>query len=207
MNTFFNITLITLLSLSQLFARSFNDPQIMEAESIKTVYIKLNGVIIIENSLDNKVHIKTTSKVDGKIIGFSNNEDLSAYRVETFMDEKDLTIKPAKRESRWTVGINTVSEENTHIIRIPKDKNVVINSSDANININGRYALLKINNREGETEITALENDIRYLTCRSANGEIWFNGKEQEESYMNILPGNAVIDVNSYRGIIKMYVK
>ena len=83
----------------------------------------------------------------------------------------------------------------------------MIISKDAKIIVNGGYVLLKIDNRDGETEILASEHNLKYVTCKTIQGELWVNDREQVEVYINILPGNAIIDVFSKRGVIRLNLR
>lgn len=201
---FFIIT--SLYFLTHLQAKSLDDMVNLNVDSINTVNINLDGVIILDNSPDNQIYLRTQTKTEGTIIGFSNRKDVGAYQVIAKKKGTVLNIKPVKREKIWTVGINTFSENNTHFVHIPSDKNVVITSKDARIIINGSFALLKIVNEKGRIDITTSKKRTRYIKCKTLSGELWVNDQQSDNTFSDILSGTSVIDVFSKEGTIKLQI-
>jgi hypothetical protein len=173
-------------------------------DSLIIVDIDLNGIIIIENSPDNFIHLRSESKTDGKVIGFSNRDKIAAYSLETKISDNTLLISAHPREKSWVIGINTLVEENTHYIHIPGTMNVTIHSKDAQIHVNGIFSLLKIDNQKGDTDLRIAEAQLHYLTAGTKNGEIWLNNSEQQNEYSIISGGVSIVDISSYSGSIKL---
>jgi len=181
--------------------------QSIKADSFNIVDIKLNGTIVLENSFDNTVHIRTDSRVDGKVIGFSNRNEIPAYTVDSKISDHTLYISAHPRKKSWTIGISTLVEENTHYIHVPQNMNISVYSNNAKIIINGLFSLLKTENDKGETHIRLNKSQLHYLRATSDNGEIIINNTAKPADYSLISAGESIVDVSSRSGSITIDVQ
>jgi len=195
--------LIVIINITSLFARNETSKSI-DLDSVATVSINLNGNIHIDNSFDDRVHLRTTTKIDGKVIGFSNRDKISTYSVKTEIKNNVLNIAPVQRKKSWAIGLSTLSEENTHYLHIPKNLNVIINSNDAKIVVNGIFSLLKIENNSGQTEVRLTKSKVHYLKVETKNGNVLVNDEEVENKFDLVSKGNSVIDVSTKSGLVKL---
>ena len=195
---------IIILNIALVFALDNNNEKSIPVDSIVTVNINLNGNIFLENSSDDRLHLRTTTKIEGKVIGISNRDNISPYIVDIKKEDKILNISPHPREKSWTIGVSTISEENTHFIHIPKNMNVIVNSNNAKIMVNGLFSLLKVENTKGETAIQLSKSKIHYLKANTKNGRLWINDMAVKNNYNLISSGYSVIDISSKSGLIKL---
>ena len=202
------LTAIMILNTVTLQAKiGYADPEIFEVDSVTTIDIKLEGTIFIENGLNDQLALRTILKMGGKVIGFSNSDEIEHYSVNAEYEDNMLKISPVPREKLWAIGINTLSEEKTHYIHIPRNKNIIIKSQNAHIIVNGMFPVLKIENEKGKTEFYGSKDSIRYINCSSQKGEIVLNNNEINQDYNHISLGNSVIDINSKQGSIKLEIQ
>lgn len=200
-NTLF--TAIILLFCVVLNAQTTKEVQTVKGASIDTVYINLNGKVIIESGHGQDINISTQVSTSGTVIGFSNLSDLKPYKTEVLTNGRILMIKAKSRAEFWAVGICTWSEEITTIVNIPDNKTVIVKSEKSELWITDVFPDLSVETK-GDITLNSLRGDIRSISCYVKNGSVILNGEMKGNRFTKSYKGNSVINLYSQRGDIHL---
>jgi hypothetical protein len=195
-------TLVILIAANLCLANDLQTIDLNDTNTINTVVIHLDGVIILKNSPAEHIQIITSTEVNGDIMGISNQEDIPKYQIRTSIKDSTLTISPLPRAKTWSIGINTRTERHTHTIYLPAGKNVEIASGESELTVEGLFTLLRIKNREGDVTLRVNDENLKYLRCVSPNGKVHLNREALDDELYVMGFGNSVIDITCNRGDI-----
>jgi len=171
-------------------------------DNVKEVVITTNGYTEIENSISNQVECELKLTKKGKVVGFSNKDELEEPEMVSVIKDSTLYISLKKRSGLYVIGVSSYSEELKYRFKIPVGITVEIKNSEK-CYVNGRFRKL-ILNTDSESDLILKKDQIKYLNCISSDKTIKLNGVEKGTNYFFESKGTDKYIIKSKSIIIQL---
>jgi len=174
----------SLILLSVSFVKAQNEKKLnyrYSLDNVKEVVITTDAYTEIENSISNQVECELTLTEKGKVVGFSNKDELKEPEMVSEIKDSILYISVKKRSGLYVIGVSTYSEDLKYRFKIPATIPVEIKNPEK-CYVNGGFKKLVLHS-ESESDIVLRKDQIKYLNCNSSDKTIKLNGVEKGTNY------------------------
>ena len=166
------------------------------------VEINLEGSIMLENWDSQSLEIRLSVISHGQVLGLSNHDERQPYDITVEGSDSALVVNPAGRGAAWVIGVSTIRETYLHSVHIPRNVDVIVNTSEGQVMVNGSFASLQIRNEHGKTRVNVNPSFIKFLTCETFDGKIVLDDQLQDEHYTFLGKGDLVYQIITKDGSI-----
>ncbi len=210
-------TAVSVLAILLLFSQSFSQAsgqgiyvkeKQMEFTGSPTVFIELEGEIIL-NTWSLKIgEIQVETVTSGKVWGYHINKDkVKKYDINIQQTENMAVIKKSRENySSGTIGISTFNVKHRHIFYLPESANISIHTNDADISVNGNFKALTIVNKNGKNDLKLNGSKIKSLECFTEDNKVIVNNLRKSREYRFNGEGSEIYDIRTGEGDIKIYL-
>ena len=156
---------------------------------INVVHMQVLGNVSVMNATSDKIELDYEVKATGTVWGFSNKTKELIYlpKMSAQADTLNITFDQKKL---WVVGIYTYSEEISHVLLVPKNVHLILETT-GKVVFNSSCLKVTIKNASS-TFLNIRKNETSKIICEATEGKVDLNGVEKRNSfeYATDKPGN-----------------